>query len=107
MHKTKFVAPIQPEYVRLPASGQVEPYSGLNRSALERLVLPLPLNNYKPPVQSKLFNPSGMKRWIRLIYFRSLMDYLAKLPDGMNAKQQRYVRKCVRNRKPKKEAANA
>jgi hypothetical protein len=72
----------QPEYIRLPASGEVEPYSGLNRSALERLILPGKVNNYDPPVQSKLFNPSGGKRLVRLIIFRSLMAHLAKLPTG-------------------------
>jgi hypothetical protein len=65
--------PIQPEYIRLPAHGRIEPYSGLNRTALERLVIPKAENNYEPPVQSKLFNPSGGKRWVRLIIFRSLM----------------------------------
>jgi hypothetical protein len=51
--------PVVPEYVRLPASGQIEPYTGLNRSALHRLILPCQENDYEPPVQSRLFNPGG------------------------------------------------
>jgi hypothetical protein len=79
---------IIPEYVRLPASGEIEPYTGLNRSALERLILPSALNDYEPPVQSKLFNPAGGRRWIRLIYFRSLLAHLAKLPSGYKAQKE-------------------
>jgi hypothetical protein len=74
--------PFKPDYVRLPPHGKIEPYSGLNRSALERLVLPGVTNDYNPPVQSRLFNPSGGKRWIRLIIYESLVAYLAKLPSG-------------------------
>jgi hypothetical protein len=76
------IRPFKPDYVRLPAHGKIEPYTSLNRSALERLVLPGVTNSYSPPVQSKLFNPSGGKRWVRLINYQSLRNYLDKLPNG-------------------------
>jgi hypothetical protein len=98
----------KPDYVRLPPHGKIEFQSQLNRSALERLVLPGPTNNFDPPVQSKLFNPSGGKRWVRLIVYQSLMDYLDKLPSGFEKRYHPAKAPKVttpRRHTPKEEAA--
>ena len=69
-----------PTYVRLPRSGTACPYSGLSRSALDLLTRPQEHNGFKPPVASKIFKQVGQKKGIRLISYRSLMDWLKKLP---------------------------
>ncbi|MDF1659771.1 MAG: hypothetical protein P1U58_19315 [Verrucomicrobiales bacterium] len=65
---------IEPEFIRLPQSGKHCPHSGLSRSSLNELILG---NN--PPVQSKVLRKPGNIRGIRLIVYRSLMDYLHEL----------------------------
>ena len=104
MPKSAFTTPIQPEYIRLPASGADEAYTGLNRSAPKRLVQPREENNFNPPVQSKLFNPAGGKRWVRLVLYRSLLEYLDKLPSGYPAKRPKVT---TPRRKARKEPAHA
>jgi hypothetical protein len=74
-----------PDFIRLPRGGTRDPHSNLTRSALDLLIRPQQANDFRPPVESKLFGPpGGSQRPIRLINYRSLMAYLNSLPDGGN-----------------------
>jgi hypothetical protein len=73
---------VQPAYIRLPQCGQKCRFTGLSRSALDLLTRAQPLNNFRPPVRSKLFKQTGQKSGIKLIDYRSLRTYLDALPDG-------------------------
>lgn len=65
-----------PVFIRLPKTGTLCPYSALTRSKLNELILPCPANNFAPPVRSVVVCRNGKTRGVRLISFRSLMDYL-------------------------------
>jgi len=79
----KFCAnPVTPIYIRLPKSGQTCQYSSLNRSKLNRLILPTPENPI-PPVKSIVVpNSGGNKRGVRLILRESLMSFLKRLESS-------------------------
>jgi hypothetical protein len=68
--------PIEPETIRLPKPGQLCPYFGLSRSALNQLILPCQLNGFKPPVKSFCLRQRGARTGIRLIDFASLKAYI-------------------------------
>jgi len=68
--------PIFPEWIRLPKSGQLCPWTGLSRSKLNELVLPTAGNNRKAPVRSICLRKKGAQKGCRLIYLKSLLDYL-------------------------------
>jgi hypothetical protein len=76
------VVDIELLYVRLPKWGAREPHTGLSRSALDLLTRPQELNNFQPPVKSKILKMEGNKQGIKLVDFGSLRAYLASLPDG-------------------------
>jgi len=65
-----------PEFIRLPKTGTLCPYSGLTRSKLNELVLPCPANDHKPPVKSVCLRQKGAIKGVRLIVYRSLIEYL-------------------------------
>ena len=65
-----------PEFLRLPKTGTLCPFTGLTRSKLNELVLPCPQNDHKPPVKSVCLRQRGAIKGVRLIVFKSLMDYL-------------------------------
>ena len=65
-----------PEFIRLPKTGTLCPFSGLTRSKLNELVLPCPQNDHKPQVKSVCLRQRGAVKGVRLIVYRSLMDYL-------------------------------
>ena len=65
-----------PEFIRLPKTATLCPYSGLTRSKLNELVLACPANDHKPPVKSVCLRQRGAVKGVRLIVYRSLMDYL-------------------------------
>jgi hypothetical protein len=69
----------RPEFMRLPKSGSLCPWSGLSRSKLNELILPSPLNGHRPPVRSISLRNRGQIRAVRLINFDSLMAYLRSL----------------------------
>ena len=69
-------APIEPETMRLPKAGELDPHFGLARSALNELILPTPKNNFKPPVKSFVLRQKGARTGIRLISFQSLKAYI-------------------------------
>ncbi len=77
----KTAEPVPPAYIRLPATGARCPHSSLARSALDALTRAQELNNYKPPVKSKILKIAGQKSGVRLIDYKSLMAYLNALPD--------------------------
>ncbi len=79
---------VRPEYLRLPPSGLAEPITGLKRSKLNELILPSPLNDFKPPVRSVCLRNRGQKKGVRLIVFDSLMEYLRGLETDQQPAEQ-------------------
>jgi hypothetical protein len=65
-----------PEFLRLPKTGTLCPFTGLTRSKMNELVLPCPQNNHKPPVRSVCLRQKGAAKGVRLVVFKSLMEYL-------------------------------
>ncbi len=65
-----------PKFIRLPRTGTREPFTGLSRSTLNRLILPIAGNGYKPPVKSICLRKQGATRGTRLILLDSLLAYL-------------------------------
>lgn len=65
-----------PVFIRMPRSGDAEPYTGLSRAALDILCRPQPLNKFKPPVKSHILRQTSTVRGVRLIDFESLQHYL-------------------------------
>src|SRR4051812_29036819 len=57
---------VRPEFIRLPKSGTMCPYSGLSRSTLNSLILGCAANGYKPPVRSHLLRQHGRLKGVRL-----------------------------------------
>jgi hypothetical protein len=74
--------PIEPETIRLPKSGDHDPYFGLTRSAINAVVLPTEANGFKPPVKSFVLRKKGARTGIRLISFSSLRDYIHRHEEG-------------------------
>jgi hypothetical protein len=72
-----------PDFVRMPEPGTLCPRTGLAHSAYDKLCRPQPWNEFRPPVKSKLLKQQG-GRLIRLVDYRSLLDFLRSLPDGMD-----------------------
>jgi hypothetical protein len=71
------VAPsARPEFIRLPKSGRLCPFTGLSRSKMNELVLPSPFNNFKPQVKSISLRNRGQVKAVRLIVYDSLTTYL-------------------------------
>ena len=68
-----------PEWIRLPKTGTLCPYSGLSRSKLNELVLPCPANDFKPPVKSIVLRRKGAVKGCRLISYSALIFFLNKL----------------------------
>lgn len=59
----------KPEYVRLPAAGQHEHYSGLGRAHLNQLIR-------ENRIKSISLRKRGAARGVRLIVLDSLLDYI-------------------------------
>ena len=68
--------PAEPEFLRLPPPGVRCPFTGLSRSALNELILPTELNDFKPPVRSFCIRRRGARTGIRLIDYASLKAYI-------------------------------
>lgn len=75
----------RPEFIRLPKSGSLCPWTGLSRSKLNELVLPSPLNRFRPPVRSVSLRNRGQVKAVRLVAFDSLMGYLRRLETEQTA----------------------
>ncbi len=71
-----------PVTIRLPAAGKRCPYTGLSRSTLNNLILPCPLNGFKPPVRSVSLKRASAVRGVRLISYESLMSYLTRFSSA-------------------------
>ena len=74
--------PIVPEFIRLPKPGQLCPYTGLTRSALNELILATPRNQRKPAVRSFALRQKGAATGIRLIDYDSLRHYIRQHAEG-------------------------
>jgi hypothetical protein len=72
---------VVPEFIRLPKPGSREPFTGLSRSKLNELILPLGSNGFKPPVRSVVLRKRGAIRGVRLIFLDSLIQYLHSMAD--------------------------
>lgn len=72
-------SPARPEFIRLPRPRTLCPWTGLSRSKLNELILPSPLNGFRPPVRSVSLRNRGQIRAVRLVNFDSLMAYLRNL----------------------------
>ena len=70
---------ITPEFIRLPKPGTLCRWTGLSRSKLNELILPSPLNSFKPPVRSLSLRNRGQVKAVRLIVLDSLLGYLRGL----------------------------
>ncbi len=70
---------ITPEFIRLPKPGTLCRWTGLSRSKLNELILPSPLNSFKPPVRSLSLRNRGQVKAVRLIVLDSLLSYLRSL----------------------------
>jgi hypothetical protein len=68
---SKSVSHQQPEFVRLPKSGQRCPWTGMSRASLNELVL-----GSRARVHSVVLRRAGASRGIRLIHLESLLHYL-------------------------------
>jgi hypothetical protein len=68
-----------PEFIRLPKPRTLCAWTGLSRSELNELILPSPLNGFRPPVRSVSLRNRGQIRAVRLVDFDSLMAYLRSL----------------------------
>jgi hypothetical protein len=75
----QFVA--RPEWIRLPRSGALCPWTGLTRTAMDQLVRPQACNGFKPPVRSRILRAKGERRGIRLVDYASLLAHLESLPE--------------------------
>ena len=65
-----------PEFIELPKPGRQEFYSGLRRSTLNRLILPCPSNDFRPPVKSVSLRRPGAQKGKRLIHLQGLLSFL-------------------------------
>jgi hypothetical protein len=74
------ITEIRPEWINLPRSGELCPYSGLKRRALDFLTRPQESNNFNPPVKSRVITQTGIGNWRRMINYRSLMEYIENQP---------------------------
>ena len=70
---------ITPEFIRLPKPGTLCRWTGLSRSKLNELILPSPVNSFKPPVRSLSLRNRGQMKAVRLIVLESLLGYLRSL----------------------------
>ncbi len=62
-----------PEFIRLPKTGERCPHTGLSRTELNCLILPNAKNGHRPPVASVCLRKRGAQRGTRLIIFDSLI----------------------------------
>jgi hypothetical protein len=71
-----------PKYTRRPPIGGTCQISGLNLSAMDKLIRPQKCNDFHPPVKTKKLFTKGATRPSVLIDVQSLLDYLDSLPNG-------------------------
>jgi hypothetical protein len=76
-------------YTRMPPQGTVDPVSGLNRSAMDKLIRPQEANDFNPPVRTKILRARGARRGTVLIDVASLLAYLENLPSDQPVRRIR------------------
>jgi hypothetical protein len=76
---------VTPEFIRLPKPGTLCRWTGLSRSKLNELILPSPVNSFKPPVRSLSLRNRGQLKAVRLIVLDSLLSYLHSLLEQQSA----------------------
>jgi hypothetical protein len=74
-----------PEFIRLPKTGTLCPHTGLTRSKMNELVLPCPQDDHKPPVKSVCLRQRGAIKGVRLVVFKSLIEYIRQQATDVNA----------------------
>jgi hypothetical protein len=72
---------VMPEFIRLPKAATLCAHTGLSRSIMNELILPCEANNRKPPVRSILLRKPGNIGGVRLVDYRSLVDFLRSLEN--------------------------
>jgi hypothetical protein len=80
-HPRVVMASIEPEFIRLPKPGELCPYTGMARSALNELILPTERNQFKPPVRSFCIRQRGARTGIRLVDYKSLRGFILQNED--------------------------
>ena len=65
-----------PEWIRLPKTGNLCPLTGLTRSKMNELILPCAANENKPPVRSVVLRQRGKIKGVRLVSFDSLIAHI-------------------------------
>ena len=71
----------QPQFIRLPPTGDQDPHTGLSRSSLDLLTRPQKENGFSPPVKSRIVKIKQSSRGVRLIDFADLLRYLNTLSN--------------------------
>jgi hypothetical protein len=86
-----FEATLNYRWIRLPAAGERESWTGLSRSVLNYLILPSHANSFRPLVISASLAKPGQRKATRLIHLKSLLDYVRGCADTteLNAVQRR------------------
>ena len=69
----------EPVTIRLPKTGDNDPWFGWSRTFWNQKILPCDANNGKPPIKSVVVKQPGAKRGIRLILFASARRYIEGL----------------------------
>lgn len=70
----------RPEFIRIPADGERCPHTGLGRTTMRRLCVPLKANGYKPKVPAKCLRETGNVQGIWLVPCAALLAHLHDLP---------------------------
>ena len=73
---------LRPEFLRLPKAGSLCRVTGLSRSYLNSLILPVEANSFSPPVRSVCIRKRGARKGVRLISYDSLIAFLRNNYDG-------------------------
>ena len=74
---------MKPSWIRLPPRGGACPHTGLRRSLMEGLIMPSVLNDFRPPVVSRLVKTHPQNRHgVRLISLESLEAHIASQGSG-------------------------
>jgi hypothetical protein len=64
-------------WIRLPAPGARCPWTGMSRTGLNSIILPSPINNFRPPVISTSLRHPGQRKATRLINLGSLLKFIS------------------------------
>jgi len=74
-----------PEFLRLPKPGTLDPKYKLSRSKWNEMILPCPANAFKPPIKSICLRKRGAARGVRLIVAAAAKAYFDALIEEANS----------------------